>query len=154
NYARGFVPCPTGERCVTYQGISYTEGFCVFQPPAPFQDDYSDRDNISCTTPCRNPAGCSPFGPSYDDLVKWGAADVDNTLFSNAGYGLAFNDVAIGAGFGIGTAAVVGTLSLVATAVGTYTGAAFAGASFIFPAAVGVGSLIGGIAAVVLIAVV
>jgi hypothetical protein len=155
NYGRGFATgCPLGEQCVTWQGIAYTEGFCVYRPPSPFQDDYSDRNNISCTTPCRSPAGCNPFGPSYDDLVNWGVAELDRKLFDNPGFALAMRDVAIGAGFGIGAAAVVTGLSLLATAVGSYTGAAFAGASFIFPAAVGVGVTLAGVAALVLIAVV
>ena len=68
-----------------------TSGFCKWQPPAPFQAEYTG--NVS-TPPSRAPRragatrpyrcvsllGCNDNQPSYDEFVKYGAADVENGL--------------------------------------------------------------------------
>ena len=154
NYARGFNVCPEGEHCVQYQGISYTEGFCVYRPPAPYTSDYSDYGNILCTQRCPQGVVCTPFGPSYDDLTKWGTAAAANRIFDTPSFRDTLYDVAIGVGFGAGAGAVVAaltltTLSFAIPAVGVATGAA---ATAIFPMAAG--AAVAGAAAASLILVV
>jgi hypothetical protein len=66
-----------------------TSGFCKWQPPAPFQAEYTG--NVStppskstaqswCYPPyrCVSLIGCNDNQPSYDEFVKYGAADVEN----------------------------------------------------------------------------
>src|SRR5262249_29693266 len=125
---RGFSPgpfnfnapvstCPTsGGPCVNYNGTNYTEGYCVFQPPQPYgSSDYSDVSNPTCSGPCPVAVAggtCIPLGPTYDQLVKLGAADVQNQLFNTPQAVQEVNNVAIGVGFAVGTAAAITALSL------------------------------------------
>jgi hypothetical protein len=144
--------CTTSENCLTYQGITYAEGFCGYHPPSPFQSDYSDFSNITCTQPCPEGADCVPFSPSYDNFVKWGAADVNNQLFDTPQYAQAVNDVAVGVGFGVGTAAAITALSLAGVALGPTTFAA-AGSTALFPFAATIGVTAASVAALALIAI-
>jgi hypothetical protein len=160
NYAGQVSACPDdGTSCVPYGGNYYTEGFCVFQPPAPFQSDFSNRDNPTCFAPCTSSQGCTPFGPSYSDLKKWGAADANNQITNTSGFETSLTGVAVGIGFGIGTAAAVTGLALAAAAYVPTSILAFAVAptvvpTMIFPFAAGVGVTVAGIAGIVLIAIV
>ncbi len=160
NYTDAVNTCPSTGLCTTYGGKNYTEGFCVYHPPSPFQSDYSDQNNILCTTPCPFGTNCIPLGPTYDQLVKYGAADVNNQLFDNPSFAQESNNVAIGVGIGIGTAAAITTLSLVGAAIPvgvtlTVGGVAIASAGvFPFAAAIGaVGVIAASFAALALIAV-
>ena len=160
NYAGTVATCPSTGPCRTYNGTNYTEGYCVYQPPSPFQSDYSDQNNILCTTPCPSGANCIPLGPTYDQLVKYGAADVNNLLFDNPSFAQESNNVAIGVGLGIGTAAAITTLSLVGAAIPvgvtlTVGGTAIASAGvFPFAAAIGAtGVIAASFAALALIAI-
>ena len=129
-------PSPATGNCVVYQGTAYTEGYCVYAPPSPFStSDYSDQGNPDCSGPCPGAgagASCTPFGPSYNDFVQWGAADVDNSLFDTPGYSSDATAIGDAAGFGIAAAAAVGALPfLVALTSGSAgVGAAYAGALF------------------------
>jgi len=158
NFAAPVATCPPNTSCRSINGTLYSEGYCAYAPPAPFQTEYSDGSNQTCFTACTSIAGCKPFGPSYDQLVKWGAADVNNQLFNMPGFATEVNNVAVGVGFGLGTAAVVTALSLSAVAIVpavtiTTTGTIAAGTA-IFPFAATIGVTIAGVASLVLIAVV
>jgi hypothetical protein len=158
NYAVPVATWPPNTSCRTFNGTIYSEGYCAYAPPAPFQTEYSDGSNQTCFTACTSIAGCKPFGPSYDQLVKWGAADVNNQLFNTPGYAKAVDNVAVGVYFGLGTAAVVTALSLSAVAIvpaATITTVGTVAASTaIFPFAATIGVTIAGVASLVLIAVV
>ena len=157
NYAGEVSTCPTTGPCVTYNGTHYTEGYCVFQPPAPFQSDYSDAGNILCSSTCPQGAICTPFGPSYDQLVKWGAADVQNQLFNTPEFAQEVNNVAIGLGFAAGTAATIAALSLapalLTPAMVTPILMANSTSIALFPFATAAGVTIASVAALVLIAI-
>jgi len=153
--AGGVTTCPSTGACVSYNGSNYTAGFCVYQPPSPFQSEYSDVDNILCSSRCPEAAICTPLGPKYDQFVKWGAADVNNKLFDTPGSAQELNNVAIGVGFGVGTAAAITALSLgttLTTAVGG-GGALGAASTALFPFAASIGVTIAGAASLALIAV-
>jgi hypothetical protein len=85
----------TDTPCRGFQGKSYTTGYCVYYPPVPYQGDYSDRGRDDCLMPN---TGLYPTGPSYDEFVKWGAADVDFAALSDPGVIAALHAVAIGVG--------------------------------------------------------
>src|SRR5262249_30658144 len=130
DYADAVSACPANTACGTVNGTTYASGFCVFQPPAPFQSEYTDASNELCYRPCTAVgANCAPLGPSYDQLVKWGAADVNSQLFGTPAYGQEANNVGIGLGFGVATAVAITGLSLATTlptlaGTGLLTGAA------------------------------
>ena len=157
DYAGAVSQCPTdGSACVNVNGTNYTQGFCVFTPPKPFQDKYpNDKTEPVCNgTPCPEMSACSPFGPSYDQLVQWGAADVQNKLYNTPAAADLARQVAIGFGFAAGAAAAITALSLSATLVPTATTAgltATVGALAPFAATVGVG--VASIAALIGIAI-
>ena len=155
DYAGQVTTCPTTGNCTkASNGNYYTEGFCGYQPPSPFQSDYSDSTNAVCFGQCPEAADCVPFGPSYDQLAQWGAADVNNQLFDTPQYATAVNDVAVGVGFGVGTAAAITALSLAGIVLGTVSEAAVgAAASALFPFAAVAGVTLASIGALVLIAV-
>jgi hypothetical protein len=73
----------------------YTAGYCVYQPPVPYQDEYSDAGRDDCIKPT---FGFPPTGPTYNQFVKWGAADVDFSALNDPGVLAALHSVAIGIG--------------------------------------------------------
>jgi hypothetical protein len=130
-----------------YSGTA-TSGFCRWQPPAPFQAEYTG--NVStpaskstaqswCYPPyrCVSLLGCNDNQPSYDEFVKYGAADVENgranqtelaVLTAQQARAVAFGSAAVGAGItGVALASTLGpvlTGSALASALFPYTTAA------------------------------
>jgi hypothetical protein len=106
-----------------------TSGFCKWQPPAPFEAEYTG--NVStpstkstaqswCYPPyrCVSLLGCNDNQPSYDDFVKYGSADVENgrghrtalaVLTIQQTRALVFAGAAVGAGIaGVALASTLG----------------------------------------------
>jgi hypothetical protein len=92
---------------VTYDIPRYDGGYCLYRSPAPYGSDYTGYNDQTCFTPCTSFLGCTPPTPSYDQFVKWGDADANNSLMSSAQYvqaagtlatGLAFGGAVVGAG--------------------------------------------------------
>ena len=106
-------------------------GYCVYQSPSPYQDDYTA--NIyqggagtpeTCFTPCTDILGCPPVTPTYDQFIEWGDADVNDQLFDNSAFATDVNGIAmsgsldglatvgsisagLGTGFALGTSGVL-----------------------------------------------
>jgi hypothetical protein len=156
DYAGQVSTCPTdGSSCVTVNGNHYTEGFCAYVPPGPLQSDYSDFSNILCNgQPCPQGSACDPLGPTYDQLVKYGAADVQNQLFDTPAAEDLAREVAVGVGFAAGTAAAITALSLtgLVTAVGGGGWVSAAGTA-LFPFAASLGVTLAAVGALVFIAI-
>lgn len=106
-----------------------TSGFCLYIPPAPYQDQYTS--NIS-TPPDRNTAdswcypdygcqdllGCNDNEPSFDQFATWGEADADQDLVGNAGYASTGMVGAAALEFAAGAVAAGGIGSALAVAIG------------------------------------
>jgi hypothetical protein len=128
---------------------SATSGFCKWQPPAPFQAEYTG--NVS-TPPSRSSAqgwcyppyrctsffGCNDNQPSYDHFVKYGSADLENgraeqrelaVLTTQVAGALAFGGAAVGAG--------IAGVTLASTLGPVLTGGALASALFPYAGLVG-----------------
>ena len=129
-----------------------TEGFCVYQPPAPFQDDYtgniytpSDRSTAAsvCFTP--DPLGfcfvdCIPDHPEYEDFVKWGEAVVIQGVTTDS---VDFTEIAHAMTAGLGIGGIVASVATGVTVASTL-GPVLSGTAFqraIFPFARVVNSL-------------
>jgi hypothetical protein len=130
---------------LTYNGSSAaksTGGYCVYQPPAPFQSDYTN--NIYSSDPSTVPIECTPAGagacqagcvppvPAAALFEKWGAADANDVIMGNPSftdsaryiaYSLEVEDA-------VGVAASGVTIALAAT--GALAGTAFESAVFPF----------------------
>ena len=103
-------------------GPGGSSGYCTYQPPSPYQSDYT------IPTDCADVGDLNAFGgppaPSYDQFVEWGEADEaysldDSTQFEEEGaliaLGLDFAAPVVGAAVG----AVVLSSGLAAAALGT-----------------------------------
>ena len=159
----------------TGKSHSATSGFCKWQPPAPFQGEYTG--NVStppskstaqswCYPPyrCVSLLGCNDNQPSYDEFVKYGAADVENARADSAASAVLTTQVARalvfgGAAVGAGIAGVV----LASTLGPVLTGTALASAIFPYltaaildfgPATAALAPAIGGAAAAAAVAAV
>jgi hypothetical protein len=127
---------------------SASSGFCKWQPPAPFQAEYTGNVSTSihstagswCFPPyrCVSVLGCNDNQPSYDEFVKYGTADVENARADKPGSAwltvqvanaLVFGGAAVGAG--------IAGLALASTLGSVLTGSALASALFPFAAWVG-----------------
>ncbi len=138
-----------------------TSGFCKWQPPAPFQAEYTgnvstppDRSSAQgwCFPPyrCVSLLGCNDNQPSYDEFVKYGAADVESgrahhaesaVLTTQVARALVFGGAAVGAGIaGVALASTLGPV---------LAGGALAAAIAPYAAVVGLDFAIGGTATIV-----
>jgi len=158
-----------------------TSGFCKWQPPAPFEAEYTG--NVStppdkrtaqgwCYPPyhCINPLGCNDNQPSYDDFVKYGSADLENgranrreaaVLTAQEARALAFGGAAVGAGIaGVALASTLGTTVLATTVTSTtltyiVDALSVVGGGFwnsVAGAGVSLGSAVGAVVGVVIVA--
>ena len=155
NYAGQVSSCPNdGTTCVTVNGNHYTEGFCAYTPPAPLQSSYSATNNAVCYGPCPFGTECNPLGPSYDQLVQFGAADVQNQLFDTPAAANLAREVAVGVAGAAGTAAAIVSLSLLGVVTGAVSDAALGPASTaLFPFAASLGVTAAGVGALAVIAI-
>jgi len=127
-----------------------TEGYCVYQSPAPYQAEYTANvftPFAQSTAPqtCYNSGGLgglfssTPPAPSYDQFVKWGEADAQNGVINTYGFGAAAAGIARGATLGAsfaGAAAVGAAGAGTLAAGGTPLSALLAGSAFqqaVFP---------------------
>lgn len=112
-------------------------GYCVYQPPAPDQSQYtaniyttgtSSTTPQTCFTPCTSLLGCSVPEPSYDQFVAWGTAEA-NSAFDSSQYAAASESVAEGIAFGAAaTGAAAAGIAVTASLEGALTGTALAAA--------------------------
>ncbi len=160
----------------TQYDANATSGFCKWQPPAPFQSEYTG--NVStpplqstaqswCYGPtyrCVSLLGCNDNQPSYDEFVKYGAADVENArdhtasvvLTAQVASSLGFASAAVGAGIaGVALASTLGpvlTGSALASALLPYAG--LVGSPAVFVPAVSGAAAAAAVAAVVAVVIV
>jgi hypothetical protein len=90
-------------RMAPTDGYTYTAGYCVYHPPVPYDSEYYDGGRDDCLKPT---TGFYPAGPSYDQFVKWGAADANFAALSSFDLLQLLRGVAIGVGLsGVAVAA-------------------------------------------------
>ena len=149
-----------------------TSGFCKWQPPSPFQAEYTG--NVStppskstaqswCYPPyrCVSVLGCNDNQPSYDEFVKYGAADVENGLANHTELAvltaqqlraLVYGVAAVGAGVAIPTSIGAGSVASTLSAVAPSLLPVAAGGGGISAAAAAAVAVAGAVVAAVIVA--
>ncbi|HEX5167359.1 MAG TPA: PKD domain-containing protein, partial [Thermomicrobiales bacterium] len=95
---------PSKDAVSAYLGsnVNNPTGYCGYRSPAPHESDYTGYLDQTCFTPCTNVLGCPAPTPTYDQLVKWGAAIANYEFYNRPEFQQASRDIAIGVGFGVG----------------------------------------------------